>query len=69
MIDSLRPEEKPTLFAQISELRRERGMRTNFYPKLVSRREISQAVSDFRMRCLDAAIENLEEVQKNTGRQ
>ncbi len=51
---------KPTLGQQVAELKRERRMRDQVYPKLIAARKLSQKAADWQMACLDAAIATLE---------
>lgn len=58
----------PGLFAQIAELKRESSLRARVYPRLIGQRSLSPAKAAFQVRCLDAAIETLEQMQRETGR-
>lgn len=56
-------EDRPNLFSQLSELHRERSMRQTVYPKLIAMHKLNKAKAEFQMRCLDAAIESLEQLE------
>jgi hypothetical protein len=51
---------KPSLAAQIAELKRERKMRERVYPFWITSKKIRQHDADYQMAALDAAIETLE---------
>lgn len=52
----------PNLNQQIAELERELNMRRSVFPRLVFNKQLRQFEADYRMRCLDAAIETLKRV-------
>lgn len=56
-------DQPPTLFAQISELLREKKLREYVYPIMIGRGKLTQAKADFQMRCLQAAIETLKRLE------
>lgn len=57
-----------TLFAQIGELRRERAVRQNVYPRLIASGKLRGPKADLQIRCLEAAIETLEKVRAESGK-
>lgn len=54
-----------SLSRQLAELRRERRMRDQVYPRLVAKREMKQAEADYLNESLDAAIATLEWLERH----
>ena len=54
---------KPSISQQLADLKRERTLRQQVYPKLIASRKLSQKLADWQMACLDAAIRTLEHAQ------
>lgn len=50
---------KPSIAAQIGELKRERKMRDRVYPFWIKSGKIRQSDADYQLLCLDTAIETL----------
>lgn len=54
---------KTTLTQQIAELERERDVRRGIFPEWVKMRKLTQQTADFRIACVDDAINRLKELQ------
>lgn len=53
----------PSLPVVIAELKRERTMRTRVYPRLIDNGTLTEEKALFQQRCLEEAIDRLEELQ------
>lgn len=51
---------QPSISQQIAELKRERQMRAQVYPKLIASGKLRRQNAEFQSACLDAAIATLE---------
>ena len=55
---------RPSLQAQIDELKREKAMRARVYPFWIQTKKIKQHDADRQVQCLDAAIATLEQLYR-----
>jgi len=53
----------PSLMCVIAELKRERSMREHVYPRLIDNGTITEEKALFQQRCLEEAIDLLDELQ------
>lgn len=58
----------PSLPVVIAELKRERSMRERVYPRLVDNGTLTEDKALFQQRCLEEAIDRLEELQAAAAR-